>query len=99
MTSTDKERCFALLGKLTSCSLSEEERLIRLLQISSYKQKLEGLYRKVPIQRKSQGPLKMPVKMLIRIRIRIREQEVGQTREYNVNGLIFKVHVFEDTDL
>ena len=39
MTNTDKERCFALLGKLTSCSLSEEERLIRLLQISSYKQK------------------------------------------------------------
>ena len=96
MTSTDKERCFALLGKLTSCSLSEEERLIRLLQISSYKQQLEGLYRKVPIQRKSQGPLKMPVKMLIRI---LREQQVGQTREYNVNGLIFKVHVFEDTDL
>ena len=96
MTSTDKERCFALLGKLTSCSLSEEERLIRLLQISSYKQKLEGLYRKVPIQGKSQGPLKMPVKMLIRI---LREQEVGQTGKYNVNGLIFKVHVFEDTDL
>ena len=96
MTSTDKDRCFALLGKLTSCSLSKEERLIRLLQISSYKQKLEGLYRKVPIQTKSQGPLKMPVKMLIRI---LREQEVGQTREYNVNGLIFKVHVFEDTDL
>ena len=96
MTTTDKERCFALLGKLTSCSLSEEERLARLLQISSYKQKLEGLYQKVPIQKKSQGPLKMPVKMLIRI---LREQEVGQTREYNVNGLIFKVHVFEDTDL
>ena len=96
MTTTDKERCFALLGKLTSCSLSEEERLARLLQISSYKQKLEGLYQIVPIQRKSQGPLKMPVKMLIRI---LREQEVGQTREYNVNGLIFKVHVFEDTDL
>lgn len=96
MTTTDKERCFALLGKLTSCSLSEEERLVHLLQISSYKQKLEELYRKVPIQRKSQGPLEMLVKMLIRI---LREQEVGQTREYNVNGLIFKVHVFEDTDL
>ena len=96
MTSTDKERCFALLGKLKSCSLSEEETFVRLLQISSYKQKLEGLYRKVPIQRKSPGPLKMPVKMLIRI---LREQEVGQTREYNVNGLIFKVHVYEDTDL
>ena len=38
----------------------------------------------------------MPVKMLIRI---LREREVGQTREYNVDGLIFKVHVFEDTDL
>ena len=38
----------------------------------------------------------MPVKLLIRI---LREREVGQTREYNVDGLIFKVHVFEDTDL
>ena len=66
------------------------------LRIFPYKQKLEGLYRKVPIQRKSQGPLKMPVKILIQI---LREQEVGQTREYKVNGLIFKVHVFEDTDL
>ena len=26
-------------------------------------------------------------------------QEVGQTREYKVNGLIFRVHVFEDTEL
>ena len=66
------------------------------LQIFSYKEKLEGPYRKVPIQRKSQGPLKVPVKMLIQI---LREQEVGQTREYKVNGLIFRVHVFEKTDL
>ena len=66
------------------------------LQIFSYKEKLEGLYRKVPIQRKSQGPLKVPVKMLIQI---LREQEVGQTREYKVNGLIFRVYVFEKTDL
>ena len=38
----------------------------------------------------------MPVKMLIQIH---RQQEVGRTREYEVNGLIFRVHVFEDTDL
>ena len=56
------------------------------LQIFSNKQKLEGLYRKVPNQRKSQGPLKVPVKMLIQI---LREQEVEQTREYKVNDLIF----------
>ena len=38
----------------------------------------------------------MPVKMLIQI---LQEQEVGRTREYKVNGLIFRVHVFEGTDL
>ena len=63
-----------------------------LLQIFTCKQKLEGLYRKVPIQRKSQNPLKMPVKMLIQI---LREQEVGQTREHKVNGLVFRVHVLK----
>ena len=54
MTSTDKERCFALLGKLTSgTNLNEEERFDRLLQIFSYNQKLEGLYRSTDSKKKS----------------------------------------------
>ena len=52
MTSTDKERCFALLGKLTSCNLNEEERFDRLLQIFSYNQKLEGLCRSTDSKKK-----------------------------------------------
>ena len=91
MTNNDKARCFVLLAKLSGHKLSDEEKFARLVQISSYRQKLEGLYRKLPIQHKNQATLNVLFKIL-------QVQEVGKTEEYSVHGFVFKVHVLEDTN-
>jgi len=92
MKDNDKGRCFVLLGKFTGRKLSDEEKFAILLQMSSNKQKLEELYQNHSTPIKNQCTLNV----LFRI---LQVQEVGSTEEYNVNGLVFKVHVLEDTDL
>ena len=88
----DKATCFVLLTKFAGRKYSYEEKFARLLEISSYKEELEGLYRKNSIRRRDQATLNVLFQIL-------QVQEVGSIEQYHLNGLVFKVHVLEDTQL
>lgn len=88
----DKATCFVLLTKFAGRKLSDEEKFARLLEISSYKQELEGLYRKNSTRHRDEATLNVLFQIL-------QVQEVGSIEQYNLNGLVFKVHVLEDTEL
>lgn len=94
MKTIDKARCFILLTKFTAVSrkYSNEEKFVKLMQISSYRQELEGLYRKHSIRHNNQATMNVLFQIL-------QVQEVGSIEEYHLNGSVFKVHVLEDTDL
>jgi len=89
----DKATCFVLLTKFAGrLKYSDEETFARLLEISSYKEELEGLYRKNSIRHRNQATLNVLFQIL-------QVQEVGSIEQYHLNGLVFKVHVVEDTEL
>lgn len=92
MTSNDKARRFILLAKFTGRKASNEEKLAKLLQNSSYRKELEGLHRKDSLRHKNQAISNVLFQIL-------QVQEVGRTKEYDLSGSIFKVHVVEDTEL
>lgn len=92
MTSNDKARRFILLAKFTGRKASNEEKLAKLLQNSSYRKELEGLHRKDSLRHKNQAISNVLFQIL-------QVQEVGSTKEYDLSGSIFKVHVVEDTEL
>lgn len=91
MKNNEKARCFVLLAQFTGRNNTEEETFAKRLQISSFKQELEGLDRKHSIRHSNQVVMK-----LFHI---LEVQEVGSTEEYHLNGFLVKVHVVEDTDL
>ncbi len=88
---TDKARCFVLLSKFAGRKYSDEEKFARLLESVSYRQELEGLYRKHSIRHRNQATLNVLFQIL-------QVQEVGSIEHYHLNGSVFKVHVLEDTD-
>lgn len=92
MKNNDKARCFVLLAKFTGRTYSDEEKFAKLLQISSYRQELEGLYRNHSIRHTNQVTMNVLFQIL-------QVQEVGSTEEYHLNGFLAKIHVLEDTDL
>lgn len=81
-----------LLTKFTGRKYSDEEKFARLLQIASYRQELEELFRKHSLRHKNQAALNVLFQIL-------QVQEVGSIEHYNINGSVLKVHVLEDTEL
>lgn len=92
MKNNEKGRCFVLLAKFTGCKYSDEEKVAKLLQISSYRQELERPRRTNSIRHKNQVTMKVLFQIL-------QVQDVGRTAEYHLNGYLVKAHVLEDTDL
>lgn len=88
----DKARCFVLLTRFAGRKYSDEEKFARLLESSSYRQELEGLYRKHSIRHRNQATLNVLFQIL-------QVQEVGSIEFYHLNKSVIKVHVLEDTDL
>ena len=91
MKDNEKARCFVLLAKFPGRKSKQEETFAKQLQISSFKQELEGLDRKHSIRHSNY----VHVMTLFHI---LEVREVGSTEEYQLNGLLVKVHVLEDTD-
>ena len=89
MKNNEKARCFVLLAEFAGRKSTQEETFIKRLQISSFKQELEG--RKHSTRHSNHVVMK-----LFHI---LEVQEVGSTEEYRVNGFLVKVHVLEDTEL
>lgn len=89
---TDKTTCFVLLTKFAGRKYNDEEKFARLLECSSYRQELEALYQKHSIRHRNQATLNILFQIL-------QIQEVGTVEHYHLDGLVFKVHVIEDTDL